>query len=217
MPDEATFCSGGREVQIHNCGLSQYIELVCTSELPGPLRHFLSQLDELRAEDSLDMNRVGRLLVELAADDDYLDPLIALMPSGSSGGTWLHRPTRGPRLVLFHRPNGAMACPHSHQCWVAIAPIRGVETHHQWDASSHPDGRAELRLVAERTLRRGDVVTLVPPGDIHSHGHVTGTGASPYSLVLLGDEMLAFERTEFDLDRGRWRTLQPGDPGRTNR
>jgi hypothetical protein len=25
--------------------------------------------------------------------------------------------------------------------------------------------------------------------------------------------MLAFERTEFDLRAGRWRTLPPGDPG----
>jgi len=48
--------------------------------------------------------------------------------------------------VLFHRPEGVMAYTHSHQCWVAIAPVRGVETHQRWDAVRHDDGRAELRL-----------------------------------------------------------------------
>jgi hypothetical protein len=27
-----------------------------------------------------------------------------------------------------------------------------------------------------------------------AHGHVLGSGPSPYSLVLLGDDMLLFER-----------------------
>ena len=55
------------------------------------------------------MDRVGRLLVDLAADEDYLGPLIAEIPSESAGGTWLVKPERGPRLVLFHRPEGVMA------------------------------------------------------------------------------------------------------------
>src|ERR1700685_2795776 len=55
------------------------------------------------------------------------------------------------------------------------------------------------------------------PGDIHNHGHVLGTGPSPYSLILLGDNMYLFERTEYDPDQGTWRTLAPGDPGRPHR
>jgi predicted metal-dependent enzyme (double-stranded beta helix superfamily) len=184
---------------------------------PSPLRHFLAQLDDLRAIGILDMDKVGRLLVELAANEDYLGPMITEIPSGSSGGKWLVRPARGPRLLLFHRPDGVMACTHSHRCWVCVAPVRGVETHQQWEAVCHGDGRAEMRLTQERALRRGDVATLVPPGDIHNHGHVVGTGPSPYSLILLGDDMLIFERREFDPDQGRWRMLRPGDPGRANR
>jgi hypothetical protein len=72
----------------------------------GPLRHFLAQLDELRSCDVLGMDQVGRLLVELAAGEEYLGPLIAEMPSESPGGKWLIKPGRGPRLVLFHRPGG---------------------------------------------------------------------------------------------------------------
>ena len=60
---------------------------VSTGAFPGPLRHFLAQLDELRSADILDMDQVGRLLVELAADEEYLGPLIAEMPSESPGGS----------------------------------------------------------------------------------------------------------------------------------
>jgi hypothetical protein len=191
--------------------------MVSTSTYPAPLRRFLTQLDGLRSGGVPAMGEVGRLLVELAADEEYFAPLIAQMPAGSPAVEWLARPERGPRLVLVHRPEGVMAYTHSHRCWVAIAPVRGVETHQHWNAVRHADGQAELSLAHERALRRGDVVTLTPPDDVHNHGHVLGTGPSPYSLILLGDDMLLFERAEYDPDRGTWRGLSPGDPGRSNR
>jgi hypothetical protein len=156
---------------------------VSTAALPGPLRHFTAQLDELRSGPVPDMDRVGRHLAELAADTEFFAPLIAEIPSEAPGDRWLIRPERGPRLVLVHRPAGVMGYTHSHRCWVGIAPVRGVETHQRWDAVCHRDGRAGLRLVDERALRRGDVATLVPPRDVHNHGHVPGTGPSPYSLA----------------------------------
>jgi hypothetical protein len=185
--------------------------------LPGPLRHFSDRLDDLRSADVLDMNQVGRLLAELAADEELFDPLIAQMPSGSPGNRWLIRPERGPRLVLVHRPEGVMGYTHSHRCWVGIAPVRGVETHQRWDAVRLAQGRAELRLAEERALVHGDSATLVPPRDVHNHGHVVGSGPSPYSLILLGDDMMLFDREEYDPERGTWRALAAGDPGRDNR
>jgi predicted metal-dependent enzyme (double-stranded beta helix superfamily) len=113
-----------------------------TGAFPGPLGHFVTQLDEVRAGDVPDMEQVGRLLVELAADEEFFGPLIAEMPADQAGGRWLVKPERGPRLVLFHRPDGVMAYTHSHHCWVAVAPVRGVETHQRWDALRHEDGRA---------------------------------------------------------------------------
>ena len=163
------------------------------------------------------MDDVGRVLAELAADEDFFDPLIAELPSASPGDRWLIRPERGPRLVLVHRPDGVMGYTHSHRCWVAIAPVRGVETHQRWDAVRRDDGRAELRLADERALVRGDVATLIPPRDVHNHGHVPGSGPSPYSLILLGDNMYLFDREEYDPDQGTWRALAPGDEGRSNR
>ncbi len=188
-----------------------------TSAYSSPLRRFVAQLDELRPSGAPDMAEVGRLLTGLAADEEYFAPLIAQMPAESPGVHWLARPERGPRLVLVHRPEGVMAYTHSHRCWVAIAPVRGVETHQHWHAVRDAGGRAELSLTGERALRRGDVVTLVPPDDVHNHGHVRGTGPSPYSLILLGDDMLLFEREEYDPALGTWRRLAPGDPGQSHR
>ena len=54
-----------------------------TGAFPGPLRQFLAQLDELRSRDILDMEQVGRLLAGLAADEEYLGPLIAEIPAES--------------------------------------------------------------------------------------------------------------------------------------
>jgi len=190
---------------------------VSTSAVPGPLRHFLAQLDELRSGDIIDMNQVGRLLVELAADEEYFGPLIAQMPPETAGGKWLVQPERGPRLVLFHRPDGVMAYTHSHHVWVAVAPVRGVETHQRWEAVRDEAGQPALRLADDRAMHPGDVATLTPPGDIHNHGHVLGTGPSPYSLILLGDNMYRFEREEYDPGQGTSRTLAPGDPGRSHR
>jgi hypothetical protein len=62
-------------------------EKVSTGDFPGPLRRFLAQLDELRSAGILDMDQVGRLLVELATDQEYLGPLIAGIPSESAGGS----------------------------------------------------------------------------------------------------------------------------------
>ena len=42
-----------------------------TAALPGPLRHFLAQLDELGSGDPPDMGQVGAVLVELAADQEF--------------------------------------------------------------------------------------------------------------------------------------------------
>jgi hypothetical protein len=58
------------------------------------------------------MDQVGRLLVELAADEEYFAPLIAAMPADSPAVHWLIQP-KGARLVLVHRPEGLMACTHS--------------------------------------------------------------------------------------------------------
>jgi hypothetical protein len=67
-----------------------------TDDLPSPPRHFLTQLDELHSADIVDMDQVGRLLVELAGDEEYLGPLIAEMPSQSAGASGCSSPNGVP-------------------------------------------------------------------------------------------------------------------------
>jgi hypothetical protein len=69
---------------------------VSTDDPASPLRPFLAQLDDLRSADVLDMDQVGRLLVELAADEEYLGPLIAEMPSQSPGASGWSSPNGDP-------------------------------------------------------------------------------------------------------------------------
>jgi hypothetical protein len=79
---------------------------VSTGVFPGPLRHFLAQLDELRSAGILDMDQVGRVLVELAADEEYFGPLIAEMPSQSAGGSGWSSPNGVPAWYCSTGPRG---------------------------------------------------------------------------------------------------------------
>ena len=58
------------------------------------------------------------------------------------------------------------------------------------------------------------MVTLLPPDDVHDHGHVIGEGVPADVLILAGEDQTRFTRTEWDLASGRRRTLRPGDSGR---
>jgi hypothetical protein len=114
---------------------------------------------------------------------------------------WLIRPPGGPRLVLVHRPEGVMGYTHSHRCWVVIIPVRGMETS---TVGCGPPGRRPGRTAPCGRARScpGRRRDLIPPKDLYNHGHVSGSGPSPYSLILLGDDMLLFNREEYDPEQG---------------
>ena len=67
------------------------------------------------------MDEVGRLLVELAADEEYLGPLIAEIPFESPGGSGWSGPTgvpdppeRGRSAQMEVRLGGAGPAPPAH-------------------------------------------------------------------------------------------------------
>jgi len=179
--------------------------------LDAPVAEFLDRLSSLGA-DTPDLRSVGVALAELALDTDYFAPMIAQIDPAQNGGFPLHVPERGPRLFFLHRPRGVMSAVHSHGCWVAIACVAGTETHQRYSVSS--GGVASVAL--ERALAPGDVVTLMPPEDVHSHGHRVGSGEVPYSLILTGDDQLQFPRREYDVPAGTYRDLPPGEFGTLN-
>lgn len=163
------------------------------------------------------MDAVGRALAAFTRDLDYLQHHIDSLDPLRFGARVLANTGNGdPFLQMVHRPEGMMGAIHSHAVWVALAPILGTETHRHYEVPErHENGTSELRLHEERHLdaARREFATLTPPDDVHAHGHVPGIGSAAYILVFTGKPQVQFERQEYDLGKGTWRTLAPGDMG----
>lgn len=180
--------------------------------LDTPLRELFERITPHADLRSPGLAGIAEALLALAGDHDYLAPAIAQL-GDVNGRTPLHVPASGPRLFLVHRRAGQMSAVHDHQVWVALAPVVGVESHRRWRPSS-PRDRERLAVAEETAVGPAACVTLLPPDDIHDHGHRLGVGDAAYVLILLGDDQFRYTRSEWDPASGRRRTLQPGDAGR---
>ncbi|MEO5885945.1 MAG: hypothetical protein ABIQ58_10565 [Candidatus Limnocylindrales bacterium] len=179
--------------------------------LDRPIRTLLERIAAPAAGATIDLESIATALVDLAADTDYLAGWVARL--GEPGALAIHAPDRGPRLILVHRTTGQMSAVHDHGTWVAITPISGQETHRRYRLTGGPAADA-LKLEQEIALTPTHAATLLPPDDIHDHGHLVGHGSAAHILVLTGDDQTRFIRTEWDLATGRHRILRPGDGGR---
>jgi hypothetical protein len=180
--------------------------------IDAPLRELLAVVTVADRPGAPDLPAVGAAMTRLARDHDYLVPRIAEL-GDRSGMIRLHTPERGPRLMLVHRRTGEMSAVHDHGCWVALAPVVGVETHRLWRVRQDGEIR-HLELATERYLAAGDHATILPPDDLHDHGHLLGQGEAAYVLIMTGDDQTRFVRQEWDPDTGRWRELGVGVRGR---
>ena len=180
--------------------------------LDAPVRRLFERIAGPASPAEPDLTAIGRALVDLSADIDYLAPWVERL-GDVSGALGIHAPARGPRLLIVHRNEGQMGAVHDHATWVAISPIVGLETHRRYRVVG--DGSAARPEVAEAlALQPSDVATLLPPDDLHDHGHLAGHGAPAYVLIMTGDDQTRFTRNEWDLATGRHRILRPGDGGR---
>jgi predicted metal-dependent enzyme (double-stranded beta helix superfamily) len=183
--------------------------------LDSPVRALFERIAAPASLDEPDLEAIGAALVELAGDTDYMRRWTEKItgPTGRGNGSLpIHAPERGPRLMIVHRPEGEMSAPHDHGTWVALAPIVGIETHRRYRSVGEDD--AALELVESRALVPEDVVTLLPPDDIHDHGHIAGRGNPAHVLIMTGDDQMRYTRNEWDLATGRRRVLHPGEAGR---
>ena len=186
--------------------------MTSAGQLDGPLRELFERIEPHADLTAPGLPEIADALRDLAADHDYFAP--AIRERGDhSGPTPLYLPDRGPRLYLVHRRSGQMGAVHDHKVWVALAPIVGVETHRRWRPLTAED-RASIKTTDEEAVRPGTCVTLLPPDDIHDHGHRLGVGDASYVLILLGDDQFRHRRSEWDPETGRHRWLEPGDAGR---
>ncbi len=180
--------------------------------LDAPVRRLFERIAGPAAASTPDLAAIGAALAQLAGDVDYLARWIDDL-GDVTGLLRIHAPERGPRLQIVHRREGEMGAVHDHHTWVAISPITGLEAHRRYRVvGSGPAARPER--MEELALTPTNVVTMLPPDDLHDHGHIAGHGAPAYVLILTGDDQTLFERNEWDLVTGRHRTLRPGDRGR---
>jgi predicted metal-dependent enzyme (double-stranded beta helix superfamily) len=178
----------------------------------APLRALFEVVAEAGRPGDPDMAAIGRAMVELARDHDHLMPRVAEL-GDTTGILRLLVPERGPRLMLVHRREGEISAVHDHGCWVAIAPIVGVETHRLYRAIGSGE-QARLERISEQALAHGDSATIVPPHDLHDHGHLVGHGDAAYVLIMTGDDQSRYVRQEWDLATGRHTVLDVGVRGR---
>jgi len=182
------------------------------SPLDGPVRALFERIAAPAGPGTPDLAAIGAALVDLATDLEYMTRGVERL-GDVSGALPIHAPAFGPRLFIVHRREGEMGAVHDHATWVAISPIVGLETHRRYrlvgeGAAARPELAELLALTASQAA------TLLPPDDIHDHGHLAGYGAPAYVLIMTGDDQTRFPRNEWDLATGRHRILRPGDPGR---
>jgi predicted metal-dependent enzyme (double-stranded beta helix superfamily) len=176
-----------------------------------PIRGLLERIAPLTVGHPGDLSPAAAALADLAADLDYLRPWIERL-GDTSGALGIHAPERGPRLSIVHRLEGQMSAIHDHGTWVAVSPVTGIETHRRYRRGATDDAVPALSDVT--ALDPTTTVTLLPPDDVHDHGHLLGAGAPAYVLILTGDDQRHYERHEWDLATGRHRVLAPGEAGR---
>jgi predicted metal-dependent enzyme (double-stranded beta helix superfamily) len=183
------------------------------ASMDAPVRRLFERIAPALTGATPDVDSVAAAMIEFARDHDYLVPRIRAMGE-RGGGTGLHAPARGPRLMLVHRAEGQMGAIHDHGCWVALTPVTGVETHRHFRVHARGTEFARLELATELTLHAGQSVTMLTPEDTHSHGHLAGSGEPAYVLIMVGDDQRLHRRSEWDTVTGRRRVLEVGDGGR---
>ena len=87
-------------------------------------------------------------------------------------------------ILLFQVPKGKVIPPHDHGIWESLFVYRGRIKHTVYERADDGaiPGVAELRVVDDRILERGEGAVVAPPADIHSF---TALADDTYGLTVV--------------------------------
>jgi predicted metal-dependent enzyme (double-stranded beta helix superfamily) len=187
------------------------------------IRHLVEETRRLTAAIASHAERVDALRPVFArllhADgwlpDTFAEPDRSSGMGGGIGQYALYRAEDGS-LSLFSLvvPAGASTPVHDHLAWGLVGVYRGAQqdtTYQRLDDGSDA-GRADLRVVRQQIVSRGDFYTLLPPeGDIHYVSTVSETPS--VSIHLLANDTACVWRHRFDPELG---TVTPFRSGYSN-
>jgi 3-mercaptopropionate dioxygenase len=191
----------------------QTIERVDEYLVDSPrLREFIEAIHSIRLEQSDPHAIVAAIRPHFASlmDDKSWLPEKYQEPSDDSGmgqgiGTWLLYRTIDGTLAfssLVVSP-GKQTPVHDHLAWGLVGLYRGTQDEDVFERidDASVDGKAELKLTEQRSLKEGDFYELFPENDIHRVR--TTSDVTSVSLHLLGIDNGCIWRHRFEPEEHR--------------
>ena len=88
-------------------------------------------------------------------------------------------------ITLDEFPKGKRIPPHDHGVWEALAVYKGSFEHTVYERKDDgkKEGYADLKVVDDRTLRRGDISIVAQPAEIHTF---VALEEGTYSVTVVG-------------------------------
>jgi predicted metal-dependent enzyme (double-stranded beta helix superfamily) len=136
-----------------------------------PLQDFVRTIEELTARDLSVPELIQRIRPEFArlvAVPDLLQPEHTVCPSGAYAQHILYVDEAGRfcLLALAWQP-GARTPVHDHHAWGLAAVYRGHERETRYTWCEEGYGGPKLRPAAVQLVEPGEVLSIVPPSDVH--------------------------------------------------
>ena len=181
--------------------------------LDAPLRALFEVVAVADRPGAPDLAAIGRAMVTLARDHDHLLPR-----DRGAGRHERHAPAPRPGA----RPAADAGPPHARaRSARSTTTAAGSPWRPSWAwrrtaciASSAAASRRGWSGSPSRRSTTATAATIVPPNDLHDHGHLVGQGDAAYVLIMTGDDQNRFVRQEWDLATGRHKVLPVGERGR---
>lgn len=172
------------------------------------LDHFIANVDALHEKGTPTATLVT--LVELGLTDllkhsNWLPRNCTLLPPGlqNVGHLLYMGKNESWSMEAFVWKQGAMTPIHDHGVWGVVGQYLGAELDIRYMIlqGNVQEDRADLAETGRTPMMPGDVITLLPPDDIHQVKSISvGTSVS---IHVYGGNIRKIDRYEFDLDTGK--------------